>query len=86
MRTTVDIDVHLLRRLRIEAGRRSLPFKQLLNRVIQLGLDAEAKSDPYFCPTFSMGEALPSMNLDKALRLAGELEDEEAAREIERRK
>jgi hypothetical protein len=86
MRTTVDIDVHLLRRLRIEADRRALPLKQLLNRVIQLGLDAEAKSDPYSCPTFPMGEAFPPVNLDKALRLVGELEDAEVVREIERRK
>ena len=40
MRTTVDIDAHLLERLRSEAYRRALPFKQLLNRVHELKLDS----------------------------------------------
>ena len=84
MRTTVDVEAHLIKRLRAEAHRRALPFKQVLNRVIQLGLDAEARTEPYQCPTFSMGE--PSVDLDKALRIAGELEDEETVREMERRR
>ena len=86
MRTTVDIDAHLLERLRSEAHRRAVPLKQLLNRVIQLGLDVGVKSEPYEVPTFAMGQPLPGVDLDRALRLAGELEDEETAREMERRK
>jgi hypothetical protein len=86
MRTTVDLDPGLLRRLRAEAHRRAVPLKQLLNQVIRRGLDAPGESAPYECPTFSMGQPSSSVNLDKALRLSGALEDEETAREIELRK
>ena len=86
MRTTIDLDPELMRRLRAEAHRRAVPMKRLLNQVIRLGLDAPGASAPYRCPTFSMGEPAAQVNLDKALRLSGELEDEETAREMERRK
>jgi hypothetical protein len=86
MRTTVDIDTHLLKQLRSEAHRRDLAFKQLLNDVIRRGLNADRAPEPYRCPTFSMGQPAPGLDLDKALRLAGELEDEETAREMERRR
>ncbi len=88
MRTTVDLDDDLLKRLRREAHRRRVPFKQLLNRVLRRGLDdrAGAPPVPYECPAFSMGQAASSIDLDKALRLADALEDEETGRELERRK
>lgn len=88
MRTTVDLDDDLLKRLRHEAHRSRVPFKQLLNRVLRRGLDdrAGAPPVPYECPAFSMGQAASQIDLDKALRLAGALEDEETARELERRK
>ena len=82
MRTTVDIDVRLLERLRAEAKRRELPVTRLLDQVIRLGLEAQARTTPYRCPTFSMGE--PLVNLDKATRLAGELEDGETIRKMAR--
>ena len=88
MRTTVDIDEGLLKRLRDEAHRRGVPFKQLLNRVLRRGIDPAParRAKPYRCPTFDLGRSSPTVNLDKALRLAGVLEDEETARELERRK
>jgi hypothetical protein len=86
MRTTVDLDPGLLRRLRAEAHRRAVPLKQLLNQVIRLGLDAPSNAEPYECPTYAMGRPVSSVNLDKALQLAAGLEDEETAREMELRK
>ena len=86
MRTTVDLDPGLLRRLRAEAHRRAVPLKQLLNQVIRLGLDAPSTAEPYHCPTFAMGRPASSVNLDKALQLAAGLEDEETAREMQLRK
>ena len=88
MRTTVDIDEGLLKRLRDEAHRRGVPFKQLLNRVLRRGIDPAParRAKPYRCPTFDLGKPSPTVHLDKALRLAGVLEDEETARELERRK
>ncbi|HET7038393.1 MAG TPA: hypothetical protein VFH97_00815 [Gemmatimonadales bacterium] len=86
MRTTVDIDAHLLKRLRAEAHRRGISFKELLNRALHRGLDERSKSAarPYRCPTFAMGAPLRS--LDKALALADALEDAEVAGELALRK
>ena len=61
-------------------------MKQLLNGIIRRGLEAPGAAEPYECPTFSMGHPPSSVNLDKALQLAGELEDGETAREMELRK
>jgi hypothetical protein len=82
----VDIDPHLLRRLRAEAQRQGVAFKELLNRVLHRGL-AERSHDavrPYRCPTFAMGD--PRHPLDRALAIADALADEEIARELTLRK
>lgn len=41
------------------------------------------KPKPYKGKSFSMGQALPGINLDKANQLAGELEDEELVRKMQ---
>ena len=86
MRTTVDIESHLLKRLRAEAHRRGVPFKAFLNRVLRRGMEQPHRSEatPYRCPTFAMGA--PSHPLDKALALANALEDDEIGRELALRK
>lgn len=86
MRTTVDIDPGLLKRLRAEAHRRGVSFKELLNRVLHRGLDERAgePASPYRCPTFGMGT--PARPIDRALALADTLEDDEITRELSLRK
>jgi hypothetical protein len=86
MRTTVDIEPGLLRRLRAEAERRGLSFRALLNRVLHRGLEPPPSpgTTTYRCPTFAMGT--PAHGLDKALALADALADEETVRELARRK
>jgi hypothetical protein len=80
MRTTVDLDPHLLKRLRDEAHRRGVPFKQLLTTVLQRGLDeGAAPRRRYRCPAYSLGAA-DAASLDKALRVAEQLQDERTAR------
>ena len=87
MRTTVDIDSHLLRRLRAEAHRRGVAFKDLLQGIIRRGLDDRAApAARYRGPTFAMGMPAQPMNLDKALAIAATLEDDEIARELTLRK
>jgi hypothetical protein len=88
MRTTVDLDADLLERLRIEATRRRIPFKTLLNSVIRSGLASNAarRVATYDVPTFAMGAVRDGLDLDKALRLADELEATELRYELERRK
>ncbi|HUP51846.1 MAG TPA: hypothetical protein VM198_05185 [Longimicrobiales bacterium] len=81
MRTTVDIDPHLLRRLRDEAAQEGVSFKDALNRALRRGFErAHMGREPYECPTFGMGT--PLRPLDKALALADALEDEEVARKL----
>ena len=84
MRTTVDLDAHLLKRLRAEARRRGVSFKELLTGVVRRGLEepSVAKQGRYRCQTFSMGTPRTAIDMDKALGLAADLEDEEIVREI----
>ncbi len=87
MRTTIDIESGLLKRLRTEAHRRGLPFKTLLSIVIRRGLEqAPVALPPYECPTFSMGTPAAGVNFDKALGVSSALDDEEVAREMSLRK
>ncbi len=88
MRTTVDIEPGLLKRLRHEALRRRVPFKHLLNRLLRQGLETQpaATAGRYQCPTFAMGTPAPTVALDKALGLAAALEDAETLRELQLRK
>ena len=82
MRTTIDIDTHLLKRLRAEARRRGVPFKELLSGVLRRGLDEPppARRARYRCPTYSMGTPARPYDLDKAFAIAAGLEDEKTAR------
>lgn len=87
MRTTVDIEAHLLKRLRAEAARRGVSFKHLLQGFIRRGLDERSgTSTRYRGPSFSMGLPDRRIRLDKALALAAALEDDEVAREMTLRK
>jgi hypothetical protein len=54
-------------------------FKQALNDAIRAGA-APAKRKPFATRTRKMG--IPTVNLDRALQLAGELEDEELVRRM----
>lgn len=88
MRTTVDIERGLLKRLREQAYRRGLSFKEYLNRMLQRSLEEpdSPRSRPYRCPTFHLGSTAAGVDLDRALALASALEDEESAREMHLRK
>jgi hypothetical protein len=84
MRTTVDIEAPLLKRLRVEAKRRGVSFKDLLQGLIRRGLQVPANRAPYRVPARAMGK--PAIRLDKALAIAAALEDEEVTRELILRK
>jgi hypothetical protein len=88
MRTTIDLDTHLLKRLRAEARRRGVPFKELLAGVLRRGLDEPppARRARYRCPTYAMGAPARPLDLAKALAIAAGLEDDETARELTLRK
>jgi hypothetical protein len=88
MRSTVRIDDDLLTELKERARRENLPLTQMLNRTLRAGLRASRRSNReksrYQQTTFSMGA--PRFDVNKALALAGDLEDEEVARKLALRK
>jgi predicted DNA-binding ribbon-helix-helix protein len=86
VRTTVTLDDDVAERLRQVAHRRNMSFKTALNQAIRAGLAHEREgSRPYTLPSFRMN-LRRGIDLTKALQLAGELEDEETIRKLERRK
>jgi len=70
MRTTVDLDPHLIKRLRAAANREGVSFTTLLQRILRRSLEARPPVEraPYVVPTFPMGA--PFRPLDKALAVA----------------
>lgn len=79
MRTTVTLDPdteQIVRELMREQG---ISFKKALNDAIRRGA-AQGRREPFETETASMGE--PTVNLDRALQLVGELEDEELIRKM----
>ena len=83
----MTIDDALMRDLRRAARDAGVSLKEMTNRALRAGLaslERPPASEPYRTPTFSMGT--PAAGLDRALRLAGELEDDEILRKVELRK
>lgn len=79
MRTTVTLDPDTEALIRKRMRERRVSFKQALNDAIRDGLAPRAYN-PFQTPTSDMG--LPAVNLDRALALAAELEDEELVRRM----
>ena len=88
MRTTVRVDDELLERLKARAQKENVSLTRLFNRVLKAGLQAgvahRQKQPVYREPPRSLGT--PRVSLDKALALAGSLEDEEIMRKLALRK
>ncbi len=73
MRTTVTLDAdteHLVRQRMKDKG---VSFKRALNDAIREGAVGRTR-EQFESPSFDLG--VPAVDLTKALRLAGELEDE----------
>jgi len=88
MRTTITLDDQIARDLKNAAHRSGKPFKQVVNETLRAGLTAErsaGKARSCRVKPASLGGVLPGVDLDKALRLADALEDQETARERTRR-
>jgi len=86
MRTTVTLDDDVVATLRELARERNISFKEALNTSVRMGTRAaSAPAVAYRVPTRPLG-LRPGVDLDKALRLADELEDSEIARKLELRK
>jgi hypothetical protein len=79
MRTTVTLDPDTEQMIRRRMRRDKTSFKQALNDAIRDGC-ATPTDTPFRTPTASMGRA--RVNLDRALQLAAELEDDELMRRM----
>ena len=88
MRTTLTLDDRIAKALKTLAHRSGKPFKQVVHETLQTGLAAKEAPKPqaYRLKPVSLGGVLPGVNVDKALRLAAAIEDEEIARELDLRK
>ncbi|MGC1208120.1 MAG: antitoxin [Ornithinimicrobium sp.] len=78
MRTTITLTPEaetLLRRRMLASG---VSFKDAVNGAIVAGLTAGQAAESFSTPTFDMGTT--KVPLERALQLAGELEDEELLR------
>lgn len=86
VRTTVTLDDDVATAVQRAAAERGVPFKVALNTLLRAGLTAgNPSSRPYEVPSRPMG-LRAGLSLDKALQLAGELEDEEIVRKLHLRK
>jgi len=84
----LTLDDRIAKALKALVYRSGKPFKQVVNETLEAGLVAREtpKPRPYRLKPVSLGGVSPGIDLNKALRLAAALEDEEIARELELRK
>ncbi|AGB26786.1 hypothetical protein Mycsm_06660 (plasmid) [Mycobacterium sp. JS623] len=78
MRTTVTLDADTLALVRQRMRARGVSFKQALNDAIRDGAHGRPSPTRFVTKTADLG--VPNINLDRALQLAAELEDEELLR------
>lgn len=74
MRTTVTLDEDTEALVRRRMADRKVSFKQALNDAIREGATHGQRATEFVTAPSSMGR--PTVNLDRALQLAGELEDD----------
>ena len=78
MRTTVTLDPDTEQLVRRRMRERNQTFKQALNDAIRAGVIAGADVEPFRTETAAMG--VSTVNLDRALQVVAELEDDELIR------
>ena len=88
MRTTLNIADDILREMKARAHETGVSLTRVANDALRAGLDRRAGSSRtrrrYREEVADLGE--PRVNLDRALALAAQLEDEETLRKLEQRK
>ncbi len=82
MRTTVTLDDDTLALIRRRMAAQGTSFKQALNDAIRDGAAGKPVPTAFVTRTENLG--VPTVNLDRALALAAELEDEELIRRARR--
>ena len=74
MRTTVTLDTDTEQAVRRRMTEQKISFKRALNDLLREGMLNSVPRPPFRTRTAKMGP--PLVNLDRALQLAGELEDD----------
>jgi hypothetical protein len=78
MRTTVTLDPDTAALVRQRMRERGVSFKEAVNDAIRAGLAGDAPRQAFETRTAALGT--PAVNLDRALQVAADLEDEELVR------
>jgi hypothetical protein len=81
MRTTVTLDPDTEQIIRRRMRERGMSFKEAVNDAIRSGASASAERRPFRTETAALGES--TVSLDRALQLAGDLEDDELLRKMQ---
>jgi len=82
MRTTITLDPDVAALVKRAMRDRGLSFKAAVNDAIRAGMTGSASRVDASFPTYHMVE--PLADVTKALRLAGDLEDDELAAKLDR--
>lgn len=80
MRTTVTLDPDTEQIIRRRMRERNQTFKQALNDIIRASTASTSRGERFRTQTASMGAS--AVNLDRALRLVADLEDDELIRKM----
>jgi hypothetical protein len=89
MRTTLTLEDDVAAALKEKAERTGRKFKDVVNEALRAGIASGFRapaSRRYRLEPTHLGGVAPGVDLDKALQLAGSLEDEEYVRKLELRK
>jgi hypothetical protein len=80
MRTTVTLDPDAEQIIRRRMRERGLSFKEAVNDAIRNGALTAPAGEPFRTEVAALGES--HVNLDRALQLAADLEDDESIRKM----
>jgi hypothetical protein len=80
VRTTVTLDPDVEQIVRRHMRERNVSFKEALNDAIRGGVASSSGRTPFRTETAAMGES--RVNLDRALQVAADLEDDELVRRL----
>jgi hypothetical protein len=83
VRTTITLEPDVEALVNKMMRERGLTFKEAVNQALRRALTTKPADRRYEMPTFDMGT--PLVPLDRAARLAAELEDDEIARKLDLR-
>jgi hypothetical protein len=80
VRTTVTLDPDVEQIVRRRMAERGVSFKEALNDAIRSGIRSAGATAPFHTETAAMGES--RVSLDRALQIAGNVEDDELVRKL----